>query len=73
MPLAPGSWLPSFGARRIVTDLFARADIRLDGARTWDVRVNDERFHRRVLGAGTLGFGEAYMDGWWDCESIDEM
>ncbi|HAN60460.1 MAG TPA: cyclopropane-fatty-acyl-phospholipid synthase, partial [Gammaproteobacteria bacterium] len=22
---------------------------------------------------GTLGLGEAYMDGWWDCPRLDEM
>ena len=22
---------------------------------------------------GTLGFGESYMDGWWDCDAIDQL
>jgi cyclopropane-fatty-acyl-phospholipid synthase len=22
---------------------------------------------------GLLGAGESYMDGWWDCEALDEM
>jgi cyclopropane-fatty-acyl-phospholipid synthase len=22
---------------------------------------------------GVLGFGEAYMDGWWDCDQLDEL
>ena len=22
---------------------------------------------------GQLGIGESYMDGWWDCDRIDEM
>ncbi len=22
---------------------------------------------------GTLGFGESYMDGWWDCDALDGM
>ena len=49
------------------------ADIRIDGDRPWDIRVNDERMFQRVLARGTLGLGEAYMDGWWDCDQIDEL
>jgi cyclopropane-fatty-acyl-phospholipid synthase len=49
------------------------SDIRIDGDRPWDVHVHDERLYQRVLSHGTLGLGEAYMDGWWDCEALDEM
>ena len=59
--------------RRHFERLIEPADIRLDGDRPWDVRVHDERLFQRVLTNGTLGLGEAYMDGWWDCEAIDEM
>ena len=59
--------------RRHFEQIIAPADIRLNGARPWDVRVNDERLFQRVLAQGTLGLGEAYMDGWWDCDAIDQM
>ena len=49
------------------------ADIRIDGDRPWDMRVHDERMFQRVLAHGTLGLGEAYMDGWWDCGQLDEL
>ena len=55
-----------------VAELLARADVTLDGVRPWDVQVHDERLYARVLAKGTLGVGEAYMDGWWDCEQLDE-
>jgi cyclopropane-fatty-acyl-phospholipid synthase len=64
---------PSPRAEATLCALLARADIRCDGGRPWDLRVNDARFHQRVLAQGTLGFGEAYMDGWWDCDALDEM
>ena len=51
------------GAEKIITNIFGAADIRLDGERPWDITVHDERFYRRVLASGTLGFGESYMDG----------
>jgi cyclopropane-fatty-acyl-phospholipid synthase len=60
-------------ARTTVQELFASADIRFQGGRPWDIRVNDKRFFRVVLAGGTLGFGESYMDGWWDCDALDEM
>ena len=53
--------------------LIEPADIRIDGDRPWDVRVHDDRLYQRVLTSGTLGLGEAYMDGWWDCDAIDQM
>jgi cyclopropane-fatty-acyl-phospholipid synthase len=60
-------------AQSTLHDLFASADIRIGGNRPWDIRVHDERFFRRVLTGGTLAFGESYMDGWWDCNALDEM
>lgn len=48
------------------------ADIDLDGSRPWDIKVHDDRFFPRVLHEGSLGLGEAYMDGWIDCHHIDQ-
>lgn len=45
----------------------------IDGSEPWDIRVNDGRFFARVLSEGSLGLGESYMDGWWDCGRIDEL
>ncbi len=59
--------------RRKVESLLAGTDVQINGDRPWDVRVHDERFYRRVLHEGSLGLGESYMDGWWDCERIDEL
>lgn len=63
----------SASAHAVVSALFAKADIQMNGSRPWDLRVRDERFYQRVLARGTLGLGEAYMDGWWECAAIDEM
>ena len=58
--------------RNRVQDLLARGDIRIDGDRPWDIRVHDERLYARLLAEGSLGAGESYMDGWWDCDRLDE-
>jgi cyclopropane-fatty-acyl-phospholipid synthase len=60
-------------AGRVVEDLLRAADIRIDGPRPWDIQLHDERLFPRVLAEGTLGFGESYMDGWWDCDALDEL
>lgn len=60
-------------AERIVTGLFAEADIEVNGTRPCDIQVRDERFFRRVLKDGTLGFGESYMLGWWECDDLEEL
>ena len=56
-----------------VQEILSLADIKVNGSRPWDIQVNDERFYRRVLAQGSLGLGEAYMDGWWDCKKLDEF
>ena len=53
--------------------LLGEAGIQINGPNPWDVQVHDERLYARVFAEGSLGFGEAYMDGWWDCEQLDEM
>lgn len=56
---------------KFVTAAFERADIAINGARPWDIRVTDRRFYRRVILQDFLGFGESYMDGWWTCDQLD--
>ena len=56
-----------------IAKLLSLADIRLDGGRPWDIKLHDPRLFDRVLAQGSLGFGEAYMDGWWDCDALDEL
>lgn len=59
--------------RRRVERLLDDADIRIDGDRPWDLRMHDARLPARLLAQGSLGLGESYMDGWWDCESLDGL
>ena len=53
-------------------DLLAAAGITVDGSEPWDVTIHDERVWSRVLRDGTLGAGEAYVDGWWDSRALDQ-
>lgn len=59
-------------ARR-VTQMFASAGIVLGGSAPWDIEVHDDRFYGRVALERSIGLGESYVDGWWDCRRIDDM
>ncbi|MEK7094870.1 MAG: class I SAM-dependent methyltransferase, partial [Patescibacteria group bacterium] len=60
-------------AKHFIESLLETAYIKINGIRAWDLRVNDYRVFNRVMREGSLGFGEAYMDGWWETDALDEM
>lgn len=53
--------------------LLSLAGIAVDGDNPWDISVRNKKFYGRVMSQGSLGFGESYMDGWWDCKALDEF
>jgi cyclopropane-fatty-acyl-phospholipid synthase len=59
--------------RGIIEQMLDRADIRIDGERPWDIRIHNPAVFGRILAQGSLGLGESYMEGWWDCEALDEF
>lgn len=63
----------SMDAKTMVTSMLAVADIRIGGNRPWDIQVHNPDLYQRVLRQGTLGTGESYMEGWWDCDQLDVM
>ena len=56
---------------RIAAELLGRAGIEINGSAPSDLRIKNPLFFKRVLQEGSLGLGESYMDGWWDCERLD--
>ncbi len=59
--------------KHVVQDLLELAGIRINGPNPHDIAVHDERFYLRTLRDKNLGLGESYMDGWWDCPSLDQF
>ncbi len=53
--------------------ILQKAGVSINGENPWDIQVHDSRVFRRVFKEGSLGLGESYMDGWWDCEQLDEF
>ncbi|HSD90706.1 MAG TPA: cyclopropane fatty acyl phospholipid synthase [Kofleriaceae bacterium] len=58
-------------AESIIRELFALAGIEIGGTAPGDIRVHDPRFYERVLRDASVGFGEAYMEEWWETDALD--
>lgn len=61
------------GLRARIAELLAPAGISVNGPTPTDIHVHDNRWYARVITHGSLGLGESYMDGWWDCDDLDGM
>ena len=58
---------------RAMMELFEKADIIVGGSRPWDIQLNTFGVPERIFAHGSLGLGEAYLDGAWDVENLDEF
>ncbi|MGE0625724.1 MAG: cyclopropane fatty acyl phospholipid synthase [Pseudomonadales bacterium] len=56
-----------------VQSLLADCGVTLNGACEFDIQLIDPRAPERWLRQGSLGLGESYMDGQWECERIDQL
>lgn len=70
-PQAPEAAGSVKGAQQWMKRLLALADVQLQGDRPWDLRLLAPGVPERVLAQGTVGLGEAYMDGHWTAERLD--
>ncbi len=58
---------------RLMAGLLSDAGIALNGNAPWDLQMHHPRLPERIFAHGSLGLGEAYMDGDWDAERLDEL
>ncbi|WP_230432355.1 cyclopropane fatty acyl phospholipid synthase [Plesiomonas shigelloides] len=63
--IKPDNWT------RIATELLDKAGIMINGPRPFDMRIKHPDTLMRILQDGSLGLGESYMDGWWECDRLD--
>lgn len=64
-PTSGSGWLRARAER-----LLADSGVTLDGVEPWDIQVRDSRLFARTFAQGSLGFGDAYVEGWWDAEDL---
>ena len=69
--VVPAIPVRSTEAESMVRELFGLAGIEINGTRPGDITVKDARFYDRVLRDASVGFGEAYMDEWWETDALD--
>jgi cyclopropane-fatty-acyl-phospholipid synthase len=67
------SWLESTRLRGTLEQLLRECDVQIDGNGPCDVRVYNDALYARILANGSLGFGESYMDRWWDVRDLEEL
>jgi len=60
-------------SKTIIKELLKECKITINGSNPYDIQIHNDKLYDRVLKQGSLGLGEAYMDGWWDCEELDEF
>jgi cyclopropane-fatty-acyl-phospholipid synthase len=60
-------------AEEAIRELLSESDIIVGGRRPWDIRVLNGEFYDRALEGGSLEVGESYVDGWWECDRLDQM
>ena len=56
-----------------IVGLLGEAGITVNGPHAWDIQIHDESLWTRLFAQGSLGLGEAYMDGWWDAADLAEF
>ncbi len=57
----------------VIQHIMDKADIQIGGDRPWDIQIHYEETIPRIIAERSIGLGESYMDGWWDCEALDEF
>lgn len=60
-------------AKSTIEALLLGTGVTINGPEPQDIMVHNPKFYARVLKDGTLGFGESYVEGWWDCKDLDVL
>ena len=55
-----------------IDSILRRCGIHLNGSNPIDIKINNPDIYKKVITRWSLGLGESYMDGDWDCEQLDE-
>ena len=53
------------------SEFLETVDIEINGNRPWDIKVHNPDMYKSIFFNGTLGLGESYMKGWFDCDRLD--
>ncbi|MBN1278383.1 MAG: cyclopropane fatty acyl phospholipid synthase [Chlorobium sp.] len=65
--------MPNNRFKKQLETIFNAAGISIGGKEKHDVHIYNPEVFRRAITQGNLGLGESYMNGWWECDAIDEL
>lgn len=57
----------------VLAELTSQCGVQFNGDAPWDIQVHSDEVYQRILSKGSLGFGESYVDGLWDCLRMDQL
>lgn len=60
-------------AAHFAADLLEKIGVTVGGSGPADIHIHDDRFYKRVIRDRELGLGEAYQEGWWTANRLDEF
>lgn len=60
-------------AIRQVQDLLHPLGVQLNGSGDCDIWIRNEALFLKSIIGGTRGILDAYVEGWWDCQRLDEL
>ncbi|WP_062309856.1 cyclopropane fatty acyl phospholipid synthase [Polynucleobacter sinensis] len=55
----------------IIQEIFNSVGIVINGSNPWDIQILNERAFNLILSKWSLGLGEGYMRGYWDCLDLE--
>lgn len=59
--------------KQFAENLLNEIGVTINGNKPYDIQIHDDRIWGRIARDQSVGAGEAYMDGWWDCDRLDEL
>jgi len=59
--------------KAVLEKFLQKAGVTINGDKPYDIQVHNDKMYKRCFSDGLLGIGESYMDGWWDCEELDQL
>ncbi|MDO8649988.1 MAG: cyclopropane fatty acyl phospholipid synthase [Candidatus Berkelbacteria bacterium] len=58
---------------KFLEKILAKADVKLNGNRPWDITVNNKKAFSRAIFSGILGIGDSFVNEEWDCPAVDQL
>ena len=60
-------------SEKFIRELLSLAEVEVNGPNPWDIQVHNPDFYDRLVRDTTLGLGESYVAGWWNCDALDQF